>query len=77
LFAGVGVLVSRTLPENGSLIAWVVFVLGILLVADILPKVIGPGLDQIGAYLGSSLHGLGMGILLGFILRKGQSRTRT
>jgi uncharacterized membrane protein AbrB (regulator of aidB expression) len=72
LFAGAGVLISRTLPNPGSLMAWVVLVLGILLAANILPIVIGTTVGQFGLYMGSSLHGLGIGILFGFILRKDQ-----
>jgi hypothetical protein len=76
LFAGLGVLASNGLPNPGSRKVWALFVVGVLLCANILPAVIGLAIADVGMYSGAALYGLGVGILLGFVLRAEQTRTK-
>ncbi len=71
LFAGLGYVVSRKIPRESKIAAWVVFALGALLASDILRHVSIIAIDDYSFYLSSSLYGFGVGVLAGFIGKKG------
>lgn len=68
LFAGAGVLASSYLSRSSGAIAWTVFAMGFIGASGIVSKVFTFG--TFAPLIDSSLYGLGLGILLGFIIRK-------
>jgi hypothetical protein len=70
VFAGLGYVVSRHIPVESKITAWVVFVLGAILASDGMRDVWIIAIDKYAIYLNSSLYGLGLGILMGFLAKK-------
>jgi hypothetical protein len=70
IFAGLGYVVSRRVPLESKITAWVVFVLGAVLASDGMRNVWIIAIDKYAIYLNSSLYGLGLGILMGFLAKK-------
>ena len=70
IFAGLGYVVSRRIPVESKITAWVVFVLGAILASDGMRNVWIIAIDKYAIYLNSSLYGLGLGILMGFLAKK-------
>jgi hypothetical protein len=70
IFAGLGYVVSRHVPLESKITAWVVFVLGAVLASDGMRDIWIVAIDKYAIYLNSSLYGLGLGILMGFLGKK-------
>ena len=77
IFAGLGYVVSRRIPLESKITAWVVFVLGAVLASDGMRNVWIIAIDKYAIYLNSSLYGLGLGILIGFLAKKSPQPTST
>ena len=75
IFAGLGYVVSRRIPLESKITAWVVFVLGAVLASDGMRNVWIVAIDKYAIYLNSSLYGLGLGILIGFLAKKSPQQT--
>jgi hypothetical protein len=70
IFAGLGYVVSRSIPAESKITAWIVFILGAVLASEGLRDVWIIAIDKYAIYLSSSLYGLGLGILMGFLAKR-------
>jgi len=71
IFALIGYSVANKIPRGSRISAWVVFILGSVLASDVLRNVWLIAVDQFAIYLSSALCGLGIGILLAFVVKGG------
>jgi hypothetical protein len=76
VFAVVGYFISSKLPSPKSWVAWVVWALGALLAGQVLPTVPVLGFMSSRVYFSDALQGLGIGILVGFMIA-GKSKGQT
>jgi len=69
IFGAVGYSAAHRIPRASRSSAWVIFIVGAVLASDVLRNVWIIAVDNYAIYLSSALCGLGIGILIAFVVR--------